>query len=906
MLKNSMLAKSVRFALVAGATTAAFTAPTVYAADEGEKVERIEVTGSRIKRTDLETASPITMFSAEDIANSGVATLEDFVQNIPAINGGAEGSSVNNGSRGFATASLRGLGSGRTLVLINGRRFASGDLNSIPTAYVERIEVLRDGASTVYGSDAIAGVINFITKKDFEGIEFGAQYDIASEGDGEKTLLSVTTGTSSDRGNVVMSLQYTKREAIWQGDRDFSACPLFERNGEKVCGGSGTIPYSQFFADSLEGGHVVDPSTGEIRPFDQAIDGYNYAVASYMVTPQEVFSINGAGRYEISDTLTGFVEGGFTNRQSDQLMAPEGTFWGPTMPASNPYNPLGEDLVVVRRLSETGGRGFTQDFSDYRMVFGLEGSLGDYYWDLSYNFARYVDSRLDLGRVNPTRAQALLDPDLCAKDKDCPGIWNPLAEGTLTPEMLAYAFVPNSPVVRGETRQLQGNISGSLFGLELPGGEVMFAAGFEKRWDEYQSVPDGAASIGQIYSVAGEPTAGDYSVNEAYAEFDMPVLEGLPFAESLRLTAAVRYSDFDFLDDGSTNTKFGLEWVPFDGLMLRSTLADGFRAPSVSELFAPQSETNLAYAEPCKNYGAPDSKTSPTVKANCAAEGLPGNFELSSNQSSTVIGGNPDLQPEESESFTAGFVYSHDIGFSASVDYFNIEITNGIGTAGTDNVVSACWNSANFSSPLCDLIKGPSLTGDAPHPTSPYRTALGPVAGILLTNANLSTFETSGYDFDLSYKTDIGEGQFSALLNGTYLEQYDYLPYEGADLVSAAGKVAADQWETTLAVFPRLRANLSLNYTMDNWSVSWQTRYQSEGEDYFASEDNLDNIADAIWYHDVQGTYFAMDNLSLTVGVRNLFDEEAPYISNNQDMNTIPVSYDTAGQYWYARVNVKF
>ncbi|QFU22056.1 TonB-dependent receptor [Shewanella eurypsychrophilus] len=903
MYKNSLIANSVRFALISGAAAAAFTAPTVIAAEE-DKVERIEVTGSRIKRTDLETASPITVFSAADIAASGVSTMEDFIQNIPAINGGAEGSSVNNGSRGFATASLRGLGSGRTLVLINGRRFASGDLNSIPTAYVERVEVLRDGASTIYGSDAIAGVINFITKKDFEGVEFQAQYDQASEGDGEKTLLSLTTGASSDRGNVVLSLQYTERKKILQGDRSFSECPIFERDGEKVCGGSGTIPYGQFFNDNYSG-HVKDPETGTVRPFDQAIDGFNYATTSYMVTPQEVFSINGAGRFDLTDTVSTFIEGGFTNRKSDQLMAPEGTFWGPTMPATNPYNPVGEDIFVVRRLRETAGRAFTQDFSDYRMVAGLEGVVfDDFDWDISYNYARFVDARLDEGRVNPDRIDTLLDPALCDADADCPEVWNITEAGTLSEDMINYAFVPNSPIVRGETRQLQANISGGLFGLELQGGEVMFGAGYEKRWEEYSSTPDGAASIGQIYSVAGEATEGQYSVDELYAEMDFPILSGVAFAESLRFTAAIRYSDFDFLDDSSTNTKFGLEWAPIEGLLLRSTLATGFRAPSVSELYSPQSETNLAYNDPCENYGS--GSQSATVKANCAAEGLPGNFELSSNQSSTIVGGSEDLQPEESDSLTLGVVYSHDSGFSIGLDYFDIEITNGIGTAGTDNIVSGCWESTAFSSPLCDFIEGPGRTGDAPHATSPYRTALGPVAGVVLTNANLSTFQTSGVDFDISYKTEIGAGDFGAVLNGTYLDKYNYVPFDGAEKVETAGKVAADQWETTLAVFSQWRTNLTLNYVMDDWSVTWQSRYQSEGEDYFASEDNLDNIADAVFYHDIQGTYFVLENTSLTLGIKNLFDQDAPYISNNQDMNTIPASYDTAGQYWYARVNVTF
>ncbi|AWL11350.1 Vitamin B12 transporter BtuB [Saliniradius amylolyticus] len=898
MYTNSKLAKSVRLALAFGVASTATVAGNAIAQEEGaDDVEKISVTGSRIKRTDMESASPISVFSAEDIEASGFTTLENFVQAVPAMNGGAEGSNVNNGSRGFATASLRGLGSGRTLVLINGRRYASGDLNSIPVSFVERVEVLRDGASTIYGSDAIAGVINFITKRDFEGVEITAQHDVTTENDGEITKFAVTTGTSSDKGNVVLALEYSDRNAIFQGDREFAECPIFERNGEKVCGGSGTIPYGQFFNANYSG-HVVDPMTGEVRPFDQAVDGFNYATTSKMQTPQQVFSINGSATYEITNDTMVFAEGGFTNRKSDQLMAPEGTFWAPLMPATNPYNPVGEDIFVARRLRETAGREFTQDFSDYRMVFGFEGYFDNgVSWDLAYNYARYVDARLDNGRVNPTRIETLLDPAKCDDDAACPEVWNILEAGTLTDEMINYAFVPNSPIVRSTVKQLMGNLSGDFGTFELPGGAPMWAAGFEQRWEDYSNTPDGAASIGQIYSVAGDPTQGQFEVTEFYGEVSLPVLE------TVSISAAVRSTDYSFLDDRATNSKIGVEWEPLDGLLLRTTVADGFRAPSITELFAPQAETNLAYNDPCENYGS--SNVSQTVKDNCAADGLPGNFELSSNQSSTVEGGNTELEPEESESLTAGVVYTHDSGFTAALDYFDIEITNGIGTVGTDNVVNGCYSSPDFSSPLCDFIEGPSLTGDAPHPTSPYRSALGTVAGVLLVNENLSTFQTSGVDFDFSYSMPMGAGDLSMRVDGTWLNEYTYLPYEGADVVEAAGKVAADQWETTLAVFPEWRTNIGLMYTAGDFSLNWTSRYQSEGEDIFASEDNLDNIADSIWYHDVQGTYY-MKNYSFTLGVRNLLDEEPPYITNNQDMNTINQSYDVAGRYMYARVTAKF
>lgn len=903
MYNNSKVAKAIRLAMMCGAAATASISTSAFSAEEivTEEVERIAVTGSRIKRTDLESASPITVFSSEDLVSSGAVTLEEFIQNVPAITGAAEGSSTNNGSRGYATASLRGLGSGRTLVLINGRRFASGDLNTIPVAYVERVEVLRDGASTSYGSDAIAGVINFITKKDFEGVEVAAQYDVTSEGDGETSSLSITTGMSNDKGNVIFSLQYSNRDDISQGDRSFSDCPIQEGPDGKFCGGSGTNVFGNF-SNANYSGYVVDPETDEVRPFNAATDAYNFSTTSYMVTPQEVFAINSAASYEIADDITLFTEGGFTNRKSDQLMAPEGTFWAPKVAADNPFNPVGEDVFVARRLSETRGRAFAQDFSDYRMVVGAEGLLFDEYsWDVAYNYSSYVDTRLDTGRVNPQRIETILSQDLCSADADCPGLWDIFHENTLSQEMIDYAFVDNSPVVKGTTKQFLANISGAV--AELPAGEMMFAFGVEKRWEQYSNTPDGAAALGQIYSVAADPTSGAYDVEESYLELNVPVLSDLPMVESLNFSAAARYSDFSNLSKSTTNTKFGLEWIPTDGLLVRATKAEGFRAPSITELFSPQVESNLAYSEPCINWGV---STNENIRANCAADGLPENFTLSSDQSTSIVGGNPDLKPEESDSFTAGIVYTHDSGFTASLDYFDIKITDGVGTAGTNNVISACYGSADFSDPLCEFMKGSAITEDSPHPTSPNRSILGAISGVLLTNANLGEFNTSGIDFDMSQSFDLSGGTLKLSLNGTYLDKYTYTPLPNATEVSLAGKFGEDQWETNLATYSRIRANTTIGYSANDWAVNWVMHYQSATDDLAGTDnDNLDNVADSVLYHDIQGMYF-YENYTFTLGARNVTDIEAPYTTNNQDMNTIPASYDTAGRYMYAKVVAKF
>ncbi|RUO32995.1 TonB-dependent receptor domain-containing protein [Aliidiomarina soli] len=947
MYRNNKLASSVRYALLFGASSTAFVGSAI-AQQDGADVERIQVTGSRIQRTDIESANPITVFSAEDLAASGHVTVEAFIHSIPSMSGGMNGRATNNGSAGFASASLRGLGSSRTLILINGRRYASGDLNSIPMSFIERVEVLRDGASTIYGSDAIAGVVNFITRRDFEGAEVVAQYDVTGEGDGETSRVGFTIGNSSNRGNTVLSLEYSERKPIWQGDRDFSRNPLAEvaindgfqvdENGdpvldddgdpvpqrvgtERIIAGSTGNAYGSW--SSLQEGspyatggpYVVDQETGAVRPFSSAQgDAYNYAPASYMVTPQKVFSINAAANYDLTQDITAFLEGGFTNRQSDQLMAADATFWGATMVADHPDNPIGEDISVSRRLYETGGRNFQQDFSDYRMVMGLEGYLDNgWAWDVSYNYARYVDARLDVGRANPNRYGLMLNPEACLDDADCTaatggvGYWNPLAEDTLTPEMIAYASIPNSPLIKGTTKQLMANLTGDTGSFGLQAGPIGWATGYERRWQEYQSIPDGGATVGEIYSVTAAPSEGAYVVDEVYGELAVPLLAGMPGVERLDLSAAIRYTDYDFLDSDTT-TKFGIEYVPVQDLLIRATYADGFRAPGISDLFAPQAETNTSYTDPCLNWG---SSSNDNIRANCAAEGLPQDFELPNNQSASISGGNPDLVPETSTSFTAGFVWSPSNiqNFSLAVDYFNIEIEDGLGSADSTTIVRDCYSSENFSSPSCDLIEGPghSIIGRPSLPGSDYRANDGIVSGILLTTANIATFETSGIDFDANWATELAGGQLRLRFDGTYLNEYKYQSQSGTDVLDLAGKYAADpNFGGRRAAFFDIRANFHVGYAMDNWDASLITRYQSGVDDLRPGEWNLSDSVGSYFYHDLQGSYYVSEGLTVTAGIRNLFDKQPPYVTANQDMNTLNSSYDTAGRYLYGRVNYRF
>ncbi|MDP6674713.1 MAG: TonB-dependent receptor [Gammaproteobacteria bacterium] len=908
--------------------------------------EEMVITGSRIPQGDKESINPITVLSDEDFKVSGNVTIENFMQELPQVFGGDYGSTVNNGNPGFATASMRGLGPNRTLVLINGKRPAPAgtngfvDLNMIPAAMVDRIEVVRDGASTIYGSDAIAGVLNILTKDDFDGVEFTAQWGQTTESDGDELNLAMTIGGSSDRGNFVITAQYTERDEIRQGDRGFSECPFGEETVAGVitknCIGSGTTYPAHIFPDVDDAlDYIVDPTTGVVRPFTSS-DTFNYATSSYMVTPQDVYSVYGFGNFNIVEEGSSFTSVNtnltvnFANRQSEQLMAPEGTFWAPQISQTHPDNPFGDilcagnpdctvpqDVFIARRLRETAGRGFTQDVSSFQIIPGLDGVFSnDWTWDLSYSYARYVDSQRDTDRGNRPRIDLMLDPAGCAADGDCtaattasggPAYWNPFARDTLTPEMQAYALVSPNELQKSELKVLEFNLVGDIPALELGGGPVGWSLGYQNRQEDSTVLPDAASLLGQVFNVAGETTVGGYEVDEVYGEIRAPILQGAPFAEVLTVTASARWSDYDFLSSSDTNWKFGAEWAPINAVRLRATVSEGFRAPNIDELFSPVQQTAANYNDPCNNYGASLSPGN-VVYDNCFSEGLPTNFSITSSQAFGNIGGNSDLTPETSDNWTIGVVIAPESipTLVITLDWFDIQIDNAIGTVGTDNIITGCYNSVGFSSPLCDLIEGPGAVDESPHSSSPYRNALGNISGQNLQNANLGTFETSGLDFSVAYGLDSGIGLWNFSLSGTYLDTYDFQAFPGGPVLDMAGKFGIDPYQgDSSATFPELQWNLGVGLSQDNWGVNYKIRYMDETEDLNADAGNLVNTADDVYYHDIQG-YYEWNGATITLGVINLTDEDPPYVTNYDDMNTIHFSYDTVGTRYYLRASKKF
>jgi len=907
-------------------------------APENEVVlEEVVVTGSRIKRSDTSSISPISVLTEQDLAISGNLTLENFIQDMPAVNGGDFGAGVNNGNPGIASVSLRGLGPNRTLTLVNGKRFASAsvngfvDLNMIPTAIVERIEVLRDGASTVYGTDAVAGVVNIITKKDFEGVDFQLGYDTTDENDGDIWTGSAVLGNSFDKGNFIVAAQVSKRDEIRQGDRGFSECPLFDDGVQTICGGSPTTTPAQFTPlgpDSAIGGHVLDADGVTVRPFNAASDAFNFAALSYLTTPQDVYNVYAAGNYELFEApalgpVNASMEMNFSNRESDQLLAPVGTFGGWITSQEHPDNPFGDalcasnplctapqDVATSRRLTESGGRRFTQDVNTWRIAAALDGEFQNgWTWDVNYTLAKWEDSQRDEGRPNRPNIENMMDPTLCAAATNgCPGVYNPFISDSMTEDQVAYGFVGVNTKEDSTLNVWQVNFSGDFGEFQTPGGPIGWAFGYENRREKASSNPDGGAAIGAIAFTPGNVTGGDYQVDEVYGEFILPILSGARFAEILTLEASGRWTDVDYLDDSDTIFKVALEWAPIEDIRLRSTYSEGFRAPNISELFLGQQQSAESYTDPCRNYGT--SGTDANTVANCQADGLAADFNLATFQATTLQGGNPDLEPETSETLTVGLVFTPSFieGLSVSIDYFDIDIDDAVGTAPTSEVISACYASAGFSDPLCALIVGPAFPGvdETPSPAAPTRRNSNlQISGVLQTNANLATYETSGIDFQVDYGFETGIGLIDLRLIGTYLDDYDYLPFAGSDLVELAGFFGGDPAFGNPAAFAEWRTNFSANLTRDDWGANITARYMASTDDRDAAPANLENTADSVTYFDVQG-YYDWNEMKFTLGVRNLTDEEPPYVTAYDDMNTLQFSYDTQGRYIYARASVGF
>ena len=896
---------SKRLLLASAMLTGAMSAVPAWAQSAND-VEEVIVTGSRIKRVDISGVGPATVVRQEEIANTGVTNVETLLQRLPASAGAAGGQTsaywTGNGY-GTAQVNLRGLGINRTLTLINGRRVVNGgtgansapDLNMIPTSIIGRMDVLKDGASAIYGADAVAGVVNIVTIDGYEGLKVSAKYGVTDESDGEDYTVDLLWGMRGDRGGVTAAFTYQKTEAVNMASR--APCSLGESGGQLVCSYSGnTLGGRARLAD----GRVVNfrqtpgPDGNYFELYNGTKHGFNSNPFLNAVSPIERISTAFLADYDLTDDVQLFGEFFFTHRKSNQLATPGGLTHRPTNPdgtpdvlrdftirAANPNNPTGQDLVLLaRRLGEGGPRKFFQETDTYRLVAGARGKVvGDWTWEAAVNWGRNTGIDAMTNIANLERVQKSMN---CVPGAPCGDY---LGEGSLTKEVLDYILYTSRDTGGNEQRSATLDFSGTLF--ELPAGPVGAAVGLLYREEEGWRDPDALTVLGIGNTNQQDSIAGSMKAKEAYLEVSAPLLADLPLIKRLDVDGAVRYSDYDLFGSNVTY-KASLNWTAIEGVRLRATYGTGFRVPSVPELFGGVAEGNLTTTDPCSGYSASGNAT---LIANCQASGVPAGYRQLGTTILTTNGGNSDLQPEEAKTLTLGLVFTPPqlSGLSLTIDYFDIEITDAIRSIPGSTKLAVCYASAGMTHPFCG-------------PSNFTRSALtGEVNYLSSIPVNTGKEEMSGVDIGIHYDFDLFERRASFDWNTTYLGEYLITAYDGAEPIQFDGHIGGGN-----GGYPKWRSNASFTVTDEKWTGTYSVQMIGKATDFNAAPKDIGYQAPRVFYHNAQVAYRIADNADIAVGVDNIFDKKAPYIQSFTDGNTDTMTYDLLGRRGYVRLTYQF
>ena len=943
-MKITKITKAIKLAAAFGTATSAIVATPHVLAEEAadDSVERISVTGSRIKRSEFESASPISVFDSKQILATGVTSVDEFLKDIPAFTGFQMGASTNNGNDGQKKVDLRGLGFNRTLVLINGRRQIGDvnddgavDINAVPISMVKRIEVLKDGASTIYGADAIAGVVNIILKDDFEGFEVTANWGAGTEdGQAENIGFSVVSGTASDKGSFTVGIEYNKQEEMKQNEKSWAqqaTFPKLQADGSflgvaSASSNSRKITLANPIGD-LGSTFIVDAATGQVRPFGTALDGtpvddtYNYAPVNALITPNERFQFAASGKYEYMEDHQIFMETLYTRRTTHQRLAPDASFNTPgidqTIPASNPFNPFGDNadnpygvsgqsVTLNRRFTESGGRLYRQSGDTFRILFGGNGDLSDTLsYDVSFTYAEneVIQETKFLHRID--RWQKLVDPALCAAEEECVAAgglsFNPFADyGSITDGQLGYLMANSLKNLSwGRMMMFQAGLSGELESIDFGSGSLGWAAGFEHRMENGRFTPDEFAAEGLTTSGANPPQVGSFTVDELYLELNMP------FTDDLVADASIRYSDYDTVGD-TTNFKIGIDYQIVDWAKLRTGYATGFRAPNITEINQIEQANNPVVEPWCEFYDRRNDVTD-TIRANCLAIGgdPSDDGELGFAYQASVTEKAPpkgSLKPEESKTFTFGMVFEPVEDLSISFDYWSIEIDELIGIPSYNDLSYACLNSSNLSADACEVFRDWNGNPSAPALFGNYP------ADAIIEYGNLGKLDTDGIDIDVQYTMDVDFGfgnklDFRWSATNTFNREQTF-SYTGT--VEKVGTASSGADGGGGGVFPEWRMNASVNLVADDWNIQWAMRYIGDADDAARAPEITDDAkAESIIYHDLTGSY-TFGTVSLTLGIANLTDEEPPRFHSAFNANTEPGVYDVIGRRLYGSVSVKF
>jgi len=961
--KTTKLREAIGFALAVGATSAAGTGfAFAQESNEGAKtLDAIQVTGSRVARVETETASPVVVLDRAAIEQTGKLTLGDLLQEMPSMSGAPTNPQVNNGGGdGASTIDLRGLGSARTLLLVNGRRVVNSDVNSIPAAAVERIEILTSGASAVYGSDAVAGVVNFILRRDFDGLTASIDFGITpSHQDGQRSGGSITFGQVGDKGNIIAGLSYNKFDGISSNDRDFSKDATYLYSGYVTVFGSSRNPNGRIFFP--EGSPLIDQygcgsvtltpgtsgtSQGDFRCYSSARDSYNYQATNLIMTPQERTNAFFLANYQITDNLNAFAEVYHNKTSSNFAIAAlpfDSGSDGVVISADNYYNPFdqnfgpaadGSQNLFLTRWTSLGQRRSLYDTTTSQVVAGLEGFVGETWkWDAAFNYGHYFSENTSYGYVDYASLTDALGPSFMDTD----GVVKCGAPGAIiagcTPLNIFNIFDPQSvatmqaaearPVYSTmyQTRSFEANASGELF--SLPAGAVQLAFGgawreeYQRSEVDYIAIADEAGRCMISQEACSSPVGGKYDVTEVYGELYVPILSDLPFAHLLSVTLGSRYSDYSTFGD-TTNSKLQVEWRPIENLLFRGTVAEVFRAPTIGNLYDGPQGNAPQLNDKCTGYGAAGAPRDHenACGAGAGATSIPttGIASAPTSQSNGVWSGAVaagfDLKPESGKSFSWGVVYDPQFapGLSVSLDYWRLYLDDTITRADAQTVVDTCY--ADDSHPFCAFInRRPDGQGDF----------------IREPIVNLGRLDTQGYDLAIRYRLpDTAWGSWGFGLDATYIDRYDNdtNPLSEDDAV----KHIAGTYNPSYGMYARTRGRLFVNWNKGDLGLSWRARYVSGfdiGSNDLRQGTSVDMRCNALLrpeqcysmrfddylVHSFSAAYsLPWFNSKIEVGLDNAFDKQPQLLFQNNvlNANTDVQTYDTVGRYLWARYTMNF
>ena len=910
---------------------------------EGEPLmEEVLVTGSRITTVDgFGATSPVTIVTADNIQSFGYSNIEQVLNNLPSIET-SQNAQTSNGSTGTASIDLRGLGVERTLVLINGRRLPSGgyntpaaDVSQVPTIALERVDVLTGGASATYGADAVAGVVNFVTRR-MNGIEIrtgwsgyhhendhdhirglldagGYEYPSGTSGpDGEAHQLDIVMGSDFEdgRGNATVYMSYRNQEALRQASRDYAAGTLLA-SGDAI-GGSATAPIPNFYIFG-DGGNVIAndgnyaytlQSDGSIAD-DDGSNLYNYGPQNFLLRPIEQYTFGSFFDYKISDYFTSYTEVMYSSLDNRSQLAESGTFFQEQILELNDFpqafqrslieqfDGIAYDDYLVhvgKRNVEGGPRSEHFSNSSFRIVTGLKGDINDtWLYDMSYMYAETRQQSVYLNDLQSDLILQSIDPDLCVGNCVLYDVFTP---GGVTAEAAAGVQTVANINAINSTKVLTGFVTGDLFSLSPTLNPIQVVIGYEWREERVETQPDAVAREG-LRVGSGGPTpalSGSFNVTELFGEAKVPVLD------SLIADLAYRYSDYSTV--GGENTyRLGFDWAPINLARFRIGYNRAVRAPNIFELYEASQLGLWRGVDPCST-ATPEYSLEQCLRTGVTPEQYGTIGESPASQYHQVTGGNLNLETEDADTITAGVVLTPSDNLSVSLDYWSVEIEKAISDIGPENIVRQCAENGS----LCEsIVRSP--TGSL---------WLGQQGYVLNAQRNIGNNDWKGIDLAGSWTTDALGGTIDMKLIGTYMlaKKTEIFPGEFYDCV---GLVSSRCYPS-----PKWRHTVSTTYDSNSfWAVTARWRY-FDGIDYDGALNNrpsegVDKIAQGNLeggenYLDLNATFRIMRNSELLVGVNNILDKEPPLVGGaiGSDANIIPGFYDSLGRYLFAQATFRF